>query len=90
MIQKITYGNIIFWFWNIGFIWEKDVAQKLYKLFIAKKEGDFNICSGKAISVRKLVEKRIKERNSNIQLKLGYYPYSDYESMAFWGINDNL
>lgn len=66
------------------------VAKQLYKLFIMKKEGDFNICSGKAISVRKLVEKRIKERNSNIQLKLGYYPYSDYESMAFWGIKDIL
>jgi dTDP-6-deoxy-L-talose 4-dehydrogenase (NAD+) len=44
-----------------------------------------NICSGTPISVRKLVENRIAERNANITLNLGHYPYPDYEPMAFWG-----
>lgn len=47
--------------------------------------GIINCCSGKPISVRRLVEERIKERKSNIRLNLGYYPYPDYEPMAFWG-----
>lgn len=48
-------------------------------------EGIINICSGKPVSVRSLVEKRIQERGSAMKLNLGYYPYPDYEPMAFWG-----
>ncbi len=44
-----------------------------------------NICSGIPISVRKLVENRIKEQGSSIKLNLGAYPYPEYEPMAFWG-----
>jgi nucleoside-diphosphate-sugar epimerase len=48
-------------------------------------ESIFNCCSGNPTSVRALVEKRIEERNASIDLNLGYYPYPDYEPMAFWG-----
>lgn len=48
-------------------------------------EGIINCCSGEPVSVRRLVEERIKERRSNIRLNLGRYPYPDYEPMAFWG-----
>lgn len=48
-------------------------------------EGIVNCCSGQPISVRKLVEKHVLERGKNIELNLGYYPYPDYEPMAFWG-----
>ena len=48
-------------------------------------KGIINCCSGKSISVRRLVEERVKERKSSIRLNLGYYPYPDYEPMAFWG-----
>jgi dTDP-6-deoxy-L-talose 4-dehydrogenase (NAD+) len=52
--------------------------------------GIINCCSGKPISVRQLVEQRIAERKANIKLNLGYYPYPDYEPMAFWGDNAKL
>ena len=33
---------------------------------------------------------RIVENNWNIKLNLGYYPYLDYEPMAFWGDRKKL
>ena len=66
----------------------ENVAQKLLDLFIKNKDGCFNICSGNPISVRRLVEERIKERGSDIKLDLGYYPYPDYEPMSFWGVRN--
>jgi len=62
------------------------VAQHLFDLYISKKPGTYNICSGHPISIRRLVEEHIKERNSNIKLNLGHFPYPNYESMAFWGV----
>ena len=50
--------------------------------------GIYNICSGKPISIKKLAQNYIKKKNSKIKLNLGYYPYNDYEPMAFWGNND--
>jgi dTDP-6-deoxy-L-talose 4-dehydrogenase (NAD+) len=50
-------------------------------------QGIINCCSGKPVSVRKFVEDYILQRNSSIKLNLGYFPYSDYEPMAFWGNN---
>jgi len=47
--------------------------------------GIVNICSGDPISVRRLVEQYVAKRGANIQLNLGYYPYPEYEPMAFWG-----
>ncbi|MFZ6745097.1 NAD-dependent epimerase/dehydratase family protein [Undibacterium sp. JH2W] len=64
------------------------VAQQLLDIFKSNKAGVFNVCSGEAISIRRLVEERIKERGANIHLNLGHYPYPDYEPMAFWGINN--
>jgi len=52
--------------------------------------GIINCCSGKPISIRNLVEKRIAERKANIKLNLGFYPYPDYEPMAFWGKRDKI
>ena len=57
----------------------EDVVQQLYDLHESRRNGTFNICSGRPISIRYLVEKRIKERSADIELNLGYYPYSDYE-----------
>lgn len=44
-----------------------------------------NCCNGKPISVRKLVEDYLSEKNYKIKLNLGFYPYLSYEAMAFWG-----
>ena len=55
-----------------------------------KLTGIINCCSGTPISVRRLVENRIAERKASIELNLGYYPYPDYEPMAFWGNRGKL
>jgi dTDP-6-deoxy-L-talose 4-dehydrogenase (NAD+) len=52
--------------------------------------GVINCCSGKPISIRTFVENYFRERNYPIKLNLGYYPYSDYESFAFWGDTKKL
>jgi dTDP-6-deoxy-L-talose 4-dehydrogenase (NAD+) len=49
-----------------------------------------NCCSGNPRSVKDLVEKYLKEKNYNMSLNLGYYPYRDFEPMAFWGDRTNL
>jgi len=67
------------------------VAQYLVELAMSSRNpGIVNVCSGKPISVRRLVERWIKENGSNIQLNLGFYPYPDYEPIAFWGRKDKL
>ena len=63
-----------------------DVARQIVKLAMAQRDiGAINICSGNPISVRKLVEQWLNENGWKIELNLGYYPYPDYEPMAFWG-----
>ncbi len=52
--------------------------------------GTVNLCSGEPVSVRRLVEKWLMEFNSEMKLNLGYYPYPDYEPMAFWGSKKRL
>ncbi len=47
--------------------------------------GIVNVCSGKPVSVRTLVEGWLRENGWSIALNLGHYPYPDYEPMAFWG-----
>lgn len=68
-----------------------EVAKYLVHLAMTNKNnGIVNICSGKPVSVRKLVESWIKENGWTIALNLGYYPYPDYEPMAFWGSQEKL
>lgn len=49
-----------------------------------------NCCNGEPISIRKLIENYLKEKEYNMKLNLGFYSYSDYEPMAFWGNNTKL
>lgn len=63
-----------------------EAASYLVSLALAKKDiGAINVCAGTPVSVRKLVEGWIKENGWSITPNLGYYPYPDYEPMAFWG-----
>lgn len=60
---------------------------------LARRHGDpgcVNVCAGKPISVRKLVEGWKAENGWSIDLNLSHYPYPDYEPMAFWGNRDRL
>lgn len=64
----------------------EEVADQISQLAMAGSNvGTINICSGKPISVRSLVEGWLEENDWKIELNLGYYPYPDYEPMAFWG-----
>ena len=47
--------------------------------------GTINVCSGKPITVKQLVEDYLRKTGRTIQLNLGFYPYTDYEPMSFWG-----
>jgi len=47
--------------------------------------GTINVCSGKPISVKELVQDYLKRTGRTIHLNLGFYPYTDYEPMHFWG-----
>jgi nucleoside-diphosphate-sugar epimerase len=53
-------------------------------------EGIINCCSGKPIKIKELVTNYLKENNADIRLNLGYYPYTDYEPMSFWGDDTKL
>jgi len=47
--------------------------------------GVINCCSGKPVVLKQLVEDYLKEKGQHISLNLGFYPYPDFEPMAFWG-----
>lgn len=47
--------------------------------------GIINCCSGNAVTVEEFVRQVLKRMNKRIELVLGYYPYSDFEPMHFWG-----
>lgn len=66
----------------------EEVARQLVTLAVKQQDlGVVNICSGKAQSVRGIVERWISKNNWNIKLNLGHYPYPEYEPFAFWGDN---
>lgn len=64
----------------------EEVARKIVLLARHPEcEGIINCCSGRPVSVRRLVEEHIAFRGAEIELEFGYYPYPEYEPMAFWG-----
>jgi len=68
-----------------------EVAQRLVTLIEHPElDGVTNICSGIPISVRRLVEQRLMERGTTMDLNLGFYGYPSYEPMAFWGDDTRL
>ena len=52
--------------------------------------GNINCCSGKPVTIKEMVHDHIRKTGKKIELNLGYYPYPDYEPMAFWGDNKKL
>ena len=67
------------------------VADYIVKIAVQNKiSGIINCCSGTPISIRKLVENYLKQKQKTIDLNFGYYPYHDYEPMAFWGDDTKL
>ena len=69
----------------------QEVAEQLvFLLEHPDASGIFNICSGEPVSVRRLVERHVKERDARIRLNLGVIPYPVYEALAFWGSPDKI
>ena len=67
------------------------VAEHIVSIALQQQvTGIINCCSGIPVSVRAFVEEYLKERKKAICLNLGYYPYTDYEAMEFWGSNTKL
>lgn len=68
-----------------------EVAKHIVSLAtMMGNNGIINVCAGKPISVRRLVENWIENNAWSIDLNLGYYPYPSYEPMAFWGNRSKL
>jgi nucleoside-diphosphate-sugar epimerase len=64
-----------------------EVARQLADLAMSPGDpGPVNVCSGRPISVRRLVEDWIEQNGWNIEPGYGARPYPDYEPMAFWGV----
>jgi dTDP-6-deoxy-L-talose 4-dehydrogenase (NAD+) len=67
------------------------VAEYIVKIAFKKKlNGVINCCSGVPLKVKTLVENYLRKNDKKINLNLGYYPYPDYEPMAFWGDDTKL
>jgi nucleoside-diphosphate-sugar epimerase len=52
--------------------------------------GVINCASGQPVSVRALVEQRLRERDASLHLNLGHYPYPTHEPLAFWAVTERL
>lgn len=95
LVASVTRGEPVF---NMSggeqlrdFLPVSHVADYLVRMALDPRAiGVINVCSGKPVSVRSLVERWISENHWNIDLNLGFYPYLDHEPMAFWGDNSKL
>ena len=65
----------------------EEVATKIINL-LPHKDGTFNVGSGMAISLRRLLENRAKEVGKNIKLNLGFYENKKHDPLAFWSASD--
>ena len=69
----------------------EEAADDLVRLTMARRDhGIVNVCSGRPITVRALVERWLAEHGKTIALDLGRYPYPTHEPMAFWGDDTKL
>lgn len=66
-------------------------AKLIYRLSTLEADlGVVNLCSGRPISVRRLVEEKILSMGSSIKPRFGAVPLSVHEPMAFWGDVEKL
>ncbi len=68
-----------------------EAARHLVSLALQPQgDGIVNVCSGRPVSVRNLVEGWIREHGWTITPQFGHYPYPAHEPMAFWGDDTRL
>ena len=64
----------------------REVARAIVGLALLRADtGIVNVCSGRPIAIRALVEQWMDEAGQRMELDLGRYPYPGYEPLAFWG-----
>jgi dTDP-6-deoxy-L-talose 4-dehydrogenase (NAD+) len=64
----------------------ENVAQNIIKIAAQSQiQGIINNSSGNPQKLLSFVLDYIKKKNGKIKLNLGYYPYSKFEPMEFWG-----
>jgi nucleoside-diphosphate-sugar epimerase len=67
------------------------IAHRLVRLSLLSRDvGIVNVCSGQPRSMRGVVEGWLRDNGWRIRLRLGRYPYPDYEPFAFWGSSEKL
>ena len=65
-----------------------DIASKIARLsYLNNDNGIVNLCSGKPIKIRNLVQKWINDHGWTIKPNYGYYKCNKDEPMSFWGSN---
>ncbi len=79
-VFNMSFGEQLFDYLSV-----ETVAERIGSLVVTRNDGIFNICSGNPISLRRLLELRMAEKNKKIDLNLGYYPYRLQDSIAIWG-----
>ena len=68
-----------------------EVANNIIKIALQSRiSGIINNCSGKPQKVKDFVNNYLQVNNKKINLNFGFYPYSTYEPMNFWGNNQKL
>ena len=69
-----------------------EVASNLSKIALQNKIYNqiINCCSGEPVPIKIFVENYLSKKEYKMKLNLGYFPYSPYEPMAFWGNNAKL
>jgi len=73
------------------YLYIDQVVHHIAKIVLKNEDiGVVNVCSGKPVSVRRLVESWKEENGWCIDLNLGHYPYPDYEPFAFWGSDKKM
>jgi nucleoside-diphosphate-sugar epimerase len=83
---RMSKGDQIRDFINI-----KILIKYISKIIINHRNfGVINVCSGKPITVKNLVNKWITDKKSNIKPIYGHYDYISYEPMKFWGSTKKL
>ena len=70
----------------------EDMADYLARLAVLRLEGRLvvNVCSGRPIAIRQLVDTWAKKCRSAITLQPGVYPYPVHEPRNAWGDNEWL
>jgi nucleoside-diphosphate-sugar epimerase len=67
------------------------VAEYITSIALQNEVGGIiNCCSGVPVTVNSLVESYLEGKGKAITLNKGYYPYTDFEPMKFWGNAEKL